>query len=270
MIFNPTTNEELDAILGGKLYLSNLSGGMELTGDVNILPGSSYIFYGKKFDATGKLAFMGDPLNPALDIAGTYQGQHADTSATGKPQNVVVQLRITGTFNQPGVEISMTVDNIPYAHDQQTNAVSFILTGQFEDELTSAQKQSAANNLWSQYGAGAVEGFGSSYLSGYLTNLLGKQFDFIQSVGLQYDQNASITDPSVQITSRIGKGTIKVRTPVITTDIGNTGFSFDYPLALVLRNVVYLEASRNVAVNNRLVSQRETIDMLRLFYQISF
>lgn len=270
MIFNPTTNEELDAILGGKLYLSNLSGGMELTGDVNILPGSGYIFYGKKFDATGKLAFMGDPLNPTLDIAGTYRGQHADTSATGKPQNVVVQLRITGTFNQPGVEISMTVDNIPYPHDQQTNAVSFILTGQFEDELTSAQKQSAANNLWSQYGAGAVEGFGSSYLSGYLTNLLGKQFDFIQSVGLQYDPNASITDPSVQITSRIGKGTIKVRTPVITTDIGNTGFSFDYPLALVLRNMVYLEASRNVAVNNRLLSQRETIDMLRLFYQISF
>ncbi len=270
MIFNPTTNEELDAILGGKLYLSNLSGGMELTGDVNILPGSSYNFYGKKFDATGKLSFTGDPLNPTLEITGTYQGQHSDTSATEKAQNVVVQLRITGTFNQPGVEISMTVDNVPYPHDQQTNAVSFILTGQFEDELTNAQKQSAANNLWSQYGAGAIGSFGSSYLSGYLTNLLGKQFDFIQSVGLQYEPNSSITDPSVQITSRIGKGTIKVQTPVVTTDIGNTGFSLDYPLALLFSNMVYLEASRNVAVSNRVLGQRETIDMLRLFYQISF
>ena len=269
MIFDPTTNEELDAILGGKLHLSNLSGGMDLTGDVNILTGSTYSFYGKQFNATGKIRFTGDPLNPVLDITGIYQGQH-DTSSTGKPQTVVVQLKITGTFNQPSVNISMTVDNIPYTNDPQTNAVSFILTGQFEDELTNAQKQSVANNLWSQTGAGVIGSVGSSVLSGYLTNLLGKQFDFIQSVGLQYNSSSGIRDPDVQITSRIGKGTIKVQTPIITTDINSTGFSFNYPLALLFSNMVYLEASRNVAVNNATLGQRETTDMLRLFYQISF
>jgi hypothetical protein len=270
MIFDPTTNEELDAILGGRLHLSNLSGNMELTGDVNILTGSSYNFYNKKFDATGKLMFTGDPLNPVLDITGIYQGQHTDTSNTGKTQTVVVKLRITGTFNQPNVDISLTVDNIPKTLDQQTNAVSFILTGQFEDELTTAQKQSVANNLWSQTGAGVIGSVGSSVLSGYLTNLLGKEFDFIQSVGLEYNSSSSITDPNVQITSRIGKGTIKVQTPIITTDINSTGFNFNYPLALLFSDMIYLEASRNVAVSNRTLGQRETTDMLRLFYQISF
>lgn len=270
MIFDPTTNEELDAILGGRLHLANNSGSMELTGDVNILTGSTYNFYGKQFASTGKLRFSGDPLNPFLDITGIYQGQHSDTSATGKPQNVVVQLKITGTFNQPSVDISLTVDNIPYPRDQQTNAVSFILTGQFEDELTSVQKQNVANNLWSQTGAGVLGSVGSSMLSGYLTNLLGKQFEFIQSVGLQYDPNSSFTDPSVQITSRIGKGTIRVQTPIVTTDIASTGFSFNYPLTLLLNNMIYLEASRDVAINNRTLGQRETTDMLRLFYQISF
>ncbi|HUI28762.1 MAG TPA: hypothetical protein VLX91_01005 [Candidatus Acidoferrales bacterium] len=270
MIFNPATNEELDAILGGKLHLSNLSGGMDLTGDVNILPGSSYNFYNKQFSASGKLRFTGDPLNPILDVTGIYQGIDTSETGTGKPQNVVVQLKITGTFNQPNVNISMTVDNVPYPYDQQTNAVSFILTDHFENELTDPQKQGEANILWSQYGAGAIGSFGSSYLSGLLTNFLGKQFDFIQSVALQYNPNSSFTDPNVQITSKIGPATLKVQTPVITTDIASTGFSFNYPLTLLFSNMIYLEASRNVAVNNRVLGQRETTDMLRLFYQISF
>jgi hypothetical protein len=138
------------------------------------------------------------------------------------------------------------------------------LTGQFADELTSAQKQNVANSLWSQVGS-----VGSSVLSGYLTNFLGKQFDFIQSVGLQYDANSSFTDPNVQITSRIGKGVIKVQTPIVTTDIASTGFSVNYPLTMLFSNMIYLEAARSVAINNRTL-ERESTDMLRLFYQISF
>ncbi len=265
MIFNPTTNEELDAILGGKLHLSNLSGTMELTGDVNIQTGSTYNFYGKQFNATGKMRFSGDPLNPVLDITGIYQGQHSDTSNSGKPQNVVVQLKITGTFNQPSIDISMTQDNVPYPNDQQTNAISFILTGRFADELTAADKQNAANNLWSQYGEGALGSVGSSYLSGYLTNLLGKQFNFIQSVGLQYNSTSSIADPNVQITTKFWDGTLKVQTPIMY-DIASTGFSLMYPIW----GSVMAEASRNVTQNNRMLGAREATDMLRLFYQISF
>ena len=35
MIFNPNTDEKLYALLGGRLHLSNLSGAMVLTGDVD-------------------------------------------------------------------------------------------------------------------------------------------------------------------------------------------------------------------------------------------
>jgi len=177
----------------------------------------------------------------------------------------VVQLKITGTFNQPNVDISMTVDNIPYASDPQTNAVSFILTGQFEDELTGAQKQSAANNLWSQYGAGAITSVVSSGVSGYVTKLLGNQFNFIQSVDLQYNPSLSLTEPGVQITTKVWDGTLKVVNPIVT-DISSTGFSLMYPIW----GSVVAEASRSVTINNRTLGQRETTDMLRLFYQISF
>lgn len=265
MIFDPTTNEELDAVLGGKLHLSNLSGSMELIGDVNIMTGSTYNFYGKQFNATGKIRFTGDPLNPVLDITGIYQGQHQDTSSTGKPQNIVVQLRITGTFNLPIVDISMTRDNAPYPNDQQTNAISFILTGQFADELSSAQKQSVANNLWSQTGAGVLGSVGSSVLSGYLTNLLGKQLGFVQSFGLQYNSVSGITDPNVQVTTKFWDGTLKVQTPIVY-DIASTGFSLMYPIW----GSLMAEASRNVTQNNRTLGAREATDMLRLFYQLSF
>jgi hypothetical protein len=268
MIFNPTTNEELDAVLGGRLHLSNLSGSMELTGDVNIQTGSTYNFYGKQFSATGKIRFSGDPLNPVLDITGIYQGQRdtsTSTSSTGKTQIVVVQLRITGTFNQPSINISMTVDNVPYTTDPQTNAISFILTGQFADELTASQKQSAAKNLWSQYGAGALSSVVSSGVSGYVTKLLGDQFNFIQSVDVLYNPNLSKTEPGVQITTKVWDGTLKVQTPIVT-DISSTGFSFMYPIW----GSLIASASRNVIINKGLQGPHEATDMLRLFYQISF
>ncbi len=269
MIFDPATNEELNALLGGQLHLSNFNGTMELTGDVDVQNSSYYNFYNKQFAATGKLHFTGDPLDPALDITAKYQSSH-DTSTTKAPQVVVVQLRVTGTFNQPKTDISLTLDNSPFQGDPQTNAVSFILTGQFADELTSSQKQNVANNLWSQVGSGAIASFGSSLLSGALTNLLGSQFSFIQSAGLQYNPNTGITDPNFEITARIEKATIKVGRPVLSSDITNTGFTLNYPVAPLLGNMVYLELSRNVEVNNRVLSQREATDMLRLFYQLSF
>jgi hypothetical protein len=269
MIFDPYTNEKLYALLGGHLTLSNLSGSMVLTGDVNVQNNSYYDFY-KHFAASGKLIFTGDPLNPTLDITAEYQGDHYTDTSTTKPQTVVVQIKITGTFNAPKPEISMTVDNTPFQGDPQTNAVSFILTGQFEDELTSSAKQTTANSIWSQAGAAAIGSFGSSVLSGVLTNLFAEQFSFIQSIGLQYNPNSNITDPNLQIRSKIGRATLTLQSPLanVTSDISNTGFSVTYPMPFMSNLVA--EASRNVAVTNRTLNQRETVDMLRFYLQLSF
>ncbi len=265
MIFDPNTDEKLYALLGGRLHLSNLSGTMVLTGDVNIQNNSYYDFY-KQFAATGKLVFTGDPLNPTLDITAEYQGD-LDTSSS-KPQVVVIQIKMAGTFNVPKPDISMTVDNSPFQGDAQTNAISFILTGQFEDELSSSAKQSAANNVWSQAGAGVLGSVGSSVLSGALTNLFAEQFSFIQSVGLQYNPNSNITDPNLQIRSRIAGGTLTVQSPLVTSDIGNTGFTLTYPMPFLSSLVA--EASRSVEVTNRTLNQREAIDMMRFYFQLSF
>ncbi|MGC8653205.1 MAG: translocation/assembly module TamB domain-containing protein [Candidatus Kryptoniota bacterium] len=268
MIFNPATNEELVSILGGRLHLSNLSGGMELTGDVNVMPNSYYNFY-RQFSATGKLKFTGEPLNPELDITAQYRETHyADTSAT-TPENVVVQLHIGGTFRIPEVNISMTVDNRPFTGDPQTNAISFILTNQFENELTNTQKRSVAENLWTQAGAGLFAGYGSSILSGVLTQLFSREFNFIKSAELRYTSLSNLTNPDVAITTQFGNATIRVGGQVFS-DINNTDVSVDYPVASLLGNKIYLQLSRKVAVSNRSYYQRETINTLRIFYQVNF
>ena len=267
MVFDQATNEELYAILGGRLHLSNLSGSMELNGDVNVLNNSYYTFY-RQFAATGRLSFTGDPLNPSMDITAAYQGEHSDTSASGPPQVVVVQLKITGSFNAPSVNISMTVDNAPYTGDVQTNAISFIVFNQFEDELTSTSRRSAADNIMSQAGAGVLTA-GSSVLSGMLTNFLGREFSFITSAGLRYTSISNITDPELSITGRIGPAIIRLGGQVFS-DINNTDVSVDYPLTQLFGNRLYLELSRQVSLTSRSYYQRETINMLKVFYQLSF
>ncbi len=270
MIFNPVTNEELSAVLGGRLHLSNMSGSMELTGDVSVQNSSYYNFYSRHFAASGRLSFTGNPLNPTLNITAQYQGEHTDTSSTtgtGRTENVVVQLGISGTFNRPNPpDISMTRDGIPYQGDAQTNAISFILTGQFADELTSPLKRTAADNLWSQAGAGILTA-GTSILSGAMTNFFSREFSFIRSAELRYSSISGLTNPDVAITTQFGKATVRVGGQF--SDINNTEVNLDYPIADLLGNMLYLQLSRKVGLNNRNY-QREAVNALKLMYQMSF
>lgn len=276
MIFDPTTNEELDAVLGGRLRLSNLTGKLELTGIVNIPSNSNsyYNFYTRHFSATGKLSFTGDPLNPIMDITAQYQGELVDTSgttSTGKTESVVVQLGISGTFDRPNApDISMTVDGVPYQGDVQTNAISFILTNQFADALTSPVKRSVADNLWSQAGPGILSA-GTSILSGALTNLFSREFSFIRSAELRYSSISDLANPDVAITTQFGRATIRLGGQVtqVASDINNTDISVDYPLTSLLGNMLYLQLSHKLALNSTYF-QRETVNALRLFYQLSF
>ncbi len=273
MIFDPTTNEELNAVLGGRLHLSNLSGSMELTGNVSVQNNSYYNFYGRHFAATGELSFTGNPLNPMMDITAQYQGELVDTtgvtSSTGGTKSVVVQLGISGTFDHPNApDISMTVDGVAYQGDVQTNAISFILTNQFADQLTSPVKRSLADNLWNQAGAGILSA-GTSILSGALTNLFSREFSFIRSAELRYSSISDLANPDVAITTQFGKATIRVGGQVFS-DINNTDLSVDYPLTELLGNMLYLQLSHKIALNSRTYFQRETVNALRLFYQLSF
>lgn len=98
--------------------------------------------------------------------------------------------------------------------------------------------------------------------------MFAEQFSFIQSVGLQYNPNSNFTDPNLQIKSRIGGGTFTLQSPLVTSDITNTGFSLTYPMPFLSNFVA--EASRSVAVTNRALNQREAIDMLRFYFELSF
>ena len=160
----------------------------------------------------------------------------------------------------------MTVDGIPYQGDAQTNAISFILTNQFADELTSPLKRTAADNLWSQAGAGILTA-GTSILSGAMTNFFSREFSFIRSAELRYSSISGLTNPDVAITTQFGKATVRVGGQF--SDINNTEVNLDYPLADLLGNMLYLQLSRKVGLNNRNY-QREAVNALKLMYQMSF
>lgn len=276
MIFDPTTNEELYAVLGGRLHLSNLSGTNELTGNVNVQNNSYYNFYGRRFAATGKLSFTGDPLNPIMDITAQYQGEMTTDSAstsggtsTPKTQNVVVQLGISGTFNHPNApQISMTVDGMPYQGDVQTNAMWFILTNQFDSQLTSRERTSVASDLLGQAGQGIF----TSVLSGALTNVFSREFSFVRSAQLRYSSfgtsSFSLTNPDLAITTQFGKATIRIGGQVFSS-ISNTDVSVDYPLTELLSNMLYLQLSHKISVSDR-TNQRLEVYALRLLWQLSF
>ena len=164
----------------------------------------------------------------------------------------------------------MTVNGLPYDQggDVQTNAMWFILTNQLASQVTSPVKQSIADNLWNKAGPGLLSA-GTSVLSGALTSLFSREFSFIRSAELRYSSINSLTNPDLAITAQFAKATIHVGGQVFS-DINNTDVSLDYPLTELLGNMLYLQLSHKIVLNNQTYYQREAVNALRLFYQLSF
>ena len=74
-VFNTQTSEELFADLQGRLYFNRTPNISRLTGQVEV-SGQSYYNFIKKFEATGKLSFTGNVLNPELEVTAKYEGPH--------------------------------------------------------------------------------------------------------------------------------------------------------------------------------------------------
>ena len=72
-VFNTQTGEQLFADLQGKLDFNRTPEMSRLTGQVE-LSNRSYYYNIKKLEATGKLLFTGNVLNPELDVTATYEG----------------------------------------------------------------------------------------------------------------------------------------------------------------------------------------------------
>jgi hypothetical protein len=286
-IFNTQTSEELFADLQGRLYYNRTPGMSRLTGQVDVSNRSYYNFI-KRFEATGKLLFTGNVLNPELDISATYEGKHDTTNQSQtlggcagpeKTHQVLVTLRLTGTRNEPRTKISLQTRVPPskdwtnwQCGDEEGNAMTFIFTGQYKNELTDQQRTGLIGaNLGSSLGSAIASGMLTGPVSETIRKNLWGGFQSLDVLyyGGQFGQSADL-----RVAGQVGEAVIRAGGHVFTGDFGNTNVSVELPMSYVVRvdalHNLILTLERRVEGIQNAEEQRRASNGVRLFYRFIF
>jgi hypothetical protein len=286
-VFNTQTSEELFADLQGRLYFNRIPGISRLTGQVDVGNRSYYNFI-KRFEATGKLLFTGNVLNPELDIYATYEGRHDTTNqwqtfggcvGPDKPHQVLVTLHITGTRNEPRTKISLQT-RIPPSRDwtdwqcgdEEGNAMTFIFTGQYKNEITDQQRTGV---IGSNLGSSVGSAIGSGLLTGPASEAIRKNFwGGFQSLDVLYYGGQFGQSADLRVAGQVGEAVIRAGGYVFTGDLGNTNVSVELPMSYVLGverlHHLILTIERRVEGIQNAEEQRRASDGVRLGYRFTF
>jgi hypothetical protein len=265
LILNTQTGEEFFANFNGSINIRNFSGSSVAYGEINLLDGSYYNFF-KRFDAKGKLKFTGDVQNPELDISASYTGTHTvltDTVNVGRTETVQITLLITGTLNKPNVKFQMLVDGQDYQKvyphgEVESDAISFLATGRFKDELTRVEVTNFTESLWSSTGASLLSSAVSGVITDVLRDILG---GFITSTEFGY----STEFKGLRITGNIGGATVQFGGDIFT-DISKSFVVVQYPLLKkFLGGNLTIEYRRSPV---QLFHEKEIVNKLGLYYRI--
>jgi len=282
MIVDYATGEELFSELHGRLLLTKDEFGTRFTGDVDVGKHSYYYFY-KRFDATGKLKFAGALDNPEMDITAQYEGfrtpsrvdtLEAMTPSTSKEQHVVVTLKITGTRISPKLAIEMTVDNKEWPGDVQSDAIAFILSGKFRDDLTSSERNQMFSSLGTSVTSTVITGVTSSIFSGVLTDFLRSEFGgFIRQAEVTYSGGNVSEMADLRLTGEVGETVIRVGGRVFN-DIGNANVNIQMPVGRIIGSPaledLIIELERKVEGSNYGTDEKKLTNGARIYYRITF
>lgn len=180
---------------------------MTVVNNITVAQGSKFLFF-KPFEARGALQFTGPIANPKLDITADYTGRQIE-NGTDLTKEYVVTVRITGTVNQPQIDLryQFVGDNTtPTPTDretQQRNAIALLLFGRTIEQLGSTSLGEQVGNV-----AGTFGESGLSIVSSTLSNILSGGTGFIRSV----DITGSATDigqARVNLVSQFGKVVVR-------------------------------------------------------------
>ena len=291
MIFTPTTGEELYAELEGNVNAINEEGKPTIYGTIEVTPRSYYNFF-KRFDANGKLRFIGQWNNPELDIQASYEGykQESETpsalssesqsplsSQSPKEQKIIVELNITGTRYEPKLALGMKVQLKPgdepvdwstqaKGGDVQSDAISFIITGKFRNELTSREQQE-----FTDIGSSTGTSVASSFVSSIFSDVLKQEFPFIRRADISYRGGSFQEGTSVNVTATVLTGYLRAGGKILN-DIGNMNLSYQLNIGDVFKSPsirnLYLEIQRKVEGDTP--EDKKLTNEARLFYKFSF
>ncbi len=279
MIFTPTTNQELSAKLDGKVTVANVQGAPNVNGSISISPGSYYNFL-KRFEASGDVKFTGPWDNPVLNVAATYEGLHQKDSTS---QTTIVELDISGTRYQPILRMSMKVqidpgkDPVDWATqakggDVQSDAISFIMTNKFKDELTSQDKASVLSTYGQSTSSSVLSGFTTSFLSGMLTDFMRQEFPFIRTAEVSYRGGSLQGSADLRVTGELFNGYWRFGGQILN-DINNANVSYQLNLGDVfntttIRNL-FFEFEHKVE-GTESSEDRILTNTARIYYRLSF
>ncbi len=284
MIFNQTTGEELVARIATtslRLYHDELTG-LRLVGNVDIVEPSAYSFY-RKFDARGRISFVGPPDNPEFDITATYTGQRVQVQRTGAdvddpvrqtgaPEQVEVRLHITGDRYEPQLDISLFVDNEQREGDVETDAISYILTGRFQTDLQSGDYRTISTDFGRGIPATFMSGVATSLLSNLFSDFLRNEVRFIRTAEIVWYGGNIMDTAELRISGELRNfyWTIGGR---VFNDLGNTNFSFQIPMGPVFNSDswtnMFLELERR-SQSIEFSEEQRPVNAARLYYSISF
>ncbi|MEI7812304.1 MAG: translocation/assembly module TamB domain-containing protein [Ignavibacteria bacterium] len=195
-VISPELKSQLTAKLDGELIYG--SNGMA-QGKFNLLKGSN-LFLFKTLTATGTIYFESNIIDPRLDIEATYTANHdgATASDSGK---VAVKIFLKGTLQEIEKNLAANEENIAiYIGDQNiqngvsspeysiADAMSFIISGKFQSELTATEKKKVAIDV-----AGYGTSIASSLISGFVNSQLGDAVEDVEleKTGEQYNFGVS-------------------------------------------------------------------------------
>jgi hypothetical protein len=251
-------------------FLKNAST-TRLTGEVEVTNRSYYNFL-KRFGATGKIYFTGDPLNPELDIVARYEGVHQAVvgpgtggSTTGAPQtkeeNVAVILYLKGPRSKLETRFEVEVEQpdgskIMRRDDVEADAIAFIMSNQFRDELT---EQARTVALGQNLGYGLASGLVTGPLSETLRRTTKGSIQSLDVIYYGGGQSSSGTD--IRLTGQFGDAIYRVGGRVSDVN-GNSNIVVEVPMSWVmnspsLRNLI-LTLERRTDDNRGLVEGSTT------------
>jgi len=265
LVLNTQTGEEFFAEFTGRLNLRNYSGSTLAYGEIDILDRSYYNFF-KRFNASGKLKFTGDLNSPELDIIASYTGTHTvltDTISAGKVETVQIKLLISGTLSKPIVKVQMFIDGEDYQKvyphgEVESDAISFLVTGRFKDELTSGEVAMFTENLWSSAGASLLSTAVSGVITDILRDVLG---GFITSTEFGYYSGFK----GLRITGNIGGAVIQFGGDIFT-DISKSVVVIQYPIfKKIFGGNLTIEYQRKPI---QFYQEKEIVNKLGLYYRI--
>ncbi|MHB1687107.1 MAG: translocation/assembly module TamB domain-containing protein [Ignavibacteriaceae bacterium] len=268
-VISKELNQNLTALLKGNFQYENIGGRTNAQGELTLLDGSTLEFL-KTFDAAGTIRFESELSNPYLNVVATYMNYYNPPESPNIEEKVAVKIRLKGplkdlskNFIQDKNNISVYVgaDNINNDIADPTkdvsDAVMFILQGQFVSDMTPQQQSTALR----QSGAvtDAAASLAGSLLGGFLNHYLG---DYVKGVELR--NVGSITKFNLVGKYKDFKYTIGGSTDVFQ-DLSQANIKIEYPIYKSL----LLRLERKEAITQTTISN-EMINELGLQYKFEF